>query len=293
MTFLSDSFAGSAFLVLGSPLNAPANPNPTTLVNTPDAETIVPGCDLTVTGTSVNLTWDLQGSQNLSGSSKQVTWRVRRDNLTGTVLASIARNGTTDSSLGNDPGVTWVSNFTDASPTTGHYVLTVEGTGVAVTPVWMSRSFFTATGSLPSTAGFTTEAGEPLTMPIAATAWAKFQPAISGVYQVDTIGSSFDTGLAVYSGSTLGALTLLASDNNSGPSSTSVVTPHLTGGVTYMVQVGSGSGTAAGTLALTVTTLGYDMVLPDPVYLLETYGSVTAGLLKGRSTAASDALPGA
>ena len=294
-TVLSDSFLSGGLVQVGGTLaSTGSNLAPLALVGNPDAETIVPGCDITVTpGATVPLTWDVMGSQNAGGQGKTITWRVRRDNLAGAVLATISRNATIDSSAGNDSGMTWVSSFTDVSPTTGHYVLTSEGTGAAITTVWMSRSYFIVTGALPSTSAFTTETGEPLTMPVAKTGWVRFQPTQSGYYQFDTIGSSFDTGLAVYTGTALTALTLGGSDNDSGGSGTSKLVAHLTGGVIYAIQIGSGTGTAAGTLTMAVTATGFDAALVDPLFFAVAQVTAGAGLTKGRSTAANDALPGA
>jgi hypothetical protein len=240
------------------------------------------------------MTYDLQGSQNAGGQNKQVTWRVRRDNLAGAVIVnSGSKAATIDSSAGNDSGFAFSGSFTDSSPTTGHYVLTSEGTGAAVTTTFIARSVFTITGAGPSTSTFTTETGEPLTMPVAKTGWVRFQPIQGGYYQFDTIGSSFDTGLAVYTGTALTALTLVGSDNDSGGSGTSKLIAHLTGGVIYSVQIGSGSGTAAGTLSLTVTAVGYDAALVDPLFFAAVQVTAGTGLLKGRSSAANDAQPGA
>lgn len=289
---LADDFLAGGFFT-SSLQSSASDATPTTLKSNPDAETVITGCDLTVSpGTSVALTWDLMASQNAGGQGKQVTYRIRRDNLSGTVLSSIAKNATIDSSSGNDSGMAWVSNYTDSSPTTGHYVLTTEGTGAAITTVFISRSYFTVAGGNPSTAGFTTETSEPLTMPIAATGWARFKPTISGYYTFSTVGSSFDTGLAVYSGSVLSSLTLLGSDNNSGASSTSIVTVHLTAGTVYVVQAGSGSGTATGTLALTATVAGYDGALASPIAIAGAPVVATGWLIKGRSSKTQDALAG-
>jgi len=289
---LADKFLAGGLVSLGTLASAASNPNPNTLISQPPAETVIPGCDQqVVAGTSVALAWDLQSSQNAGGSGKTVTYRLRRDNLAGAVLATIAKNATVDSSGGNDSGMAWASSYSDSSPTTGHYVLTTQATGVATTN-FMAKSVFTTTGAPPSTTGYGTETGEPLTMPVAATGWVRFTPPISGYYQFDTIGTGFDTGLAVYSGTALTALTLLGSDDNSGGSGTSKLTVHLTSGVIYPVQVGAGSGTAAGTLTLTVSSAGYDSSVADPVALVGSYASLAVGLIKGRTTAAADALPG-
>jgi len=289
---LADDFLAGGFITVGSSSTIKTNPNPNTLVTQPAAETILPGCDIqVVAGATVPISWDLQASMNAGGQTKQVTWRLRRDNLSGTILASIVKSATVDSSAGNDSGFAWASSYTDVAPTTGRYVLTSQATAFA-SSVYVAKSVYSVTGAPPSTAGFTTESGEPLTMPVAATGWSRFRPTYTGIYQIDTIGASFDTGLAVYSGSTLGSLTLLASDNNSGGSNTSKLSVHLDAGVIYPIQVGAGSGTATGTVPITVTLLSYDGgTIPQPT-VAATLVAATGWLYKGRSSHAQDALAG-
>jgi hypothetical protein len=105
-----------------------------------------------------------------------------------------------------------------------------------------SQSVVGALGAFGDTATFTTESGEPLTLPVGATGWASFTPTSGGTYQIDTIGSNYDTGLAVYTGSAVNALTLVASDDDSGGSNTSKLTTHLNAGTKYSIQVGIGKG---------------------------------------------------
>jgi hypothetical protein len=107
-----------------------------------------------------------------------------------------------------------------------------------------------------STTGFGTEASEPLTCPVAATAWLTFTPTHDGVYQIDTIGSNYDTGLSVYTGTALANLARLAYDDDSGGSTTSRLVLELIAGVQYYVQAGAGpsAGTTTGALLVSVTS---------------------------------------
>jgi hypothetical protein len=75
------------------------------------------------------------------GVNKQVTFRVRRDNVAGEVLSSWQLTGFTDSKAGNV--ATTNVNVYDDVPTTGVYVFTVQVTlGSANTEVWSaSRQF--------------------------------------------------------------------------------------------------------------------------------------------------------
>jgi hypothetical protein len=106
-----------------------------------------------------------------------------------------------------------------------------------------------------ATGGYTTEASEPLACPVDATAWYTFTPSTDGVYQIDTIGSNFDTGLSVYTGTALANLSRLAFDDDTGGSGTSRLVLELIGGTTYYIQGGAGpsAGTTTGSLVLNVS----------------------------------------
>ncbi|HSX06741.1 MAG TPA: LamG domain-containing protein [Candidatus Saccharimonadia bacterium] len=101
-----------------------------------------------------------------------------------------------------------------------------------------------------TTTAWTTEAGEPGSM--SHTGWATFTPVTTGVYHLATIGSNFDTLLAVYTGTALNNLVLVASDDNSGGSGTSFLTATFTNGTTYYVQVGAQPAGAGGSLSFSL-----------------------------------------
>ncbi len=85
------------------------------------------------------------------------------------------------------------------------------------------------------------------------TLWWKYKPTVSGHYQFNTHGSSFDTVLGVYLGNTPGALTQVACNDDSGIGATSLVGAQLTAGQTYYIVVdGFGSGWNDQVLALNV-----------------------------------------
>lgn len=75
------------------------------------------------------------------------------------------------------------------------------------------------------------------------TLWWKYKPTVSGYYQFNTYGSSFDTVLGVYRGDTPGALTQIGCNDDTLPNNTSILGAQLTGGQTYYIVVdGFGSG---------------------------------------------------
>src|SRR6188768_2399720 len=99
-------------------------------------------------------------------------------------------------------------------------------------------------GTLSTTnADATKEAGEPDHAGFAggASIWFSWTPSFTGTASVDTKGSELDTLLAAYSGSTLGSLTRLASNDDVGTESspTSRICFHVNAGSTYRVAVDS------------------------------------------------------
>lgn len=84
------------------------------------------------------------------------------------------------------------------------------------------------------------------------TAWWKFNPPVDGNVDLDTIGTGFDTVLAVWRGLTLATLVEVASDDDSGGGGTSATSFEVTTGTTYYVQVGGFDDTNVGPITLNV-----------------------------------------
>lgn len=83
------------------------------------------------------------------------------------------------------------------------------------------------------------ESGEPTHDGYVASAsvWWFWQSTVSGPVTISTIGSNFDTLLAVYTGAIINSLTPVASDDESGGNGTSRVNFTATAGVTYVIAV--------------------------------------------------------
>jgi len=88
-------------------------------------------------------------------------------------------------------------------------------------------------------AGATRETGEPRHDGFTGgkSVWWQWTAPASGTVAVNTIGSTFDTVLAVYTGTTLGGLVAIASDDESGGDSMSSLTFNATSGTTYFIAV--------------------------------------------------------
>jgi hypothetical protein len=106
----------------------------------------------------------------------------------------------------------------------------------------------------------TTEPGEPVVLDpscgpnvgtIGRTVWYAVTPAANTTLTIDTLGSSFDTVVAVYTGNTVGSLTRIACNDDAPGVVQSQVTFAATAGTVYRVQVG-GFNSAAGDLVVNV-----------------------------------------
>lgn len=99
--------------------------------------------------------------------------------------------------------------------------------------------------------------------------WWKFVAPVTGTYTVETSGSTTmtgagaDTQLAVYTGLAVGSLTVISSNDDGGPGSTSLLSLPATAGTTYYVAVGSYPYTSvapeanSGPIRLIVTPPGF------------------------------------
>jgi len=87
--------------------------------------------------------------------------------------------------------------------------------------------------------GATTEPGEPGpgNIPFGSSVWLQWQPEASGIASLATAGSSFDTVLAVFTGSQLTNLQLVAANDDGGPDLSSALTFNAVAGTTYYVQI--------------------------------------------------------
>jgi hypothetical protein len=102
-----------------------------------------------------------------------------------------------------------------------------------------------------SNVGATKESGEPSHAgnPGGASVWWKWTAPSNGQMTINTFGSSFDTLLGVYTGSSVGSLTLVASDDDGGDGTQSLVTFNAVSGTTYRIAVDGYSG-ATGNIIL-------------------------------------------
>ncbi|HWY77035.1 MAG TPA: S8 family serine peptidase, partial [Verrucomicrobiae bacterium] len=102
-----------------------------------------------------------------------------------------------------------------------------------------------------TTVGATKEPGEPNHAGNAGgkSIWYSWTAPEAGTFSLDTVGSSFNTLLAVYTGNAVNALTPIASNVGSGSNGTSALTFSAVLGTTYRIAV-DGVGGASGSIVL-------------------------------------------
>ena len=95
-----------------------------------------------------------------------------------------------------------------------------------------------------ATTAATTQAGEPLNCGggMTRTVWFRWVPQASGTATIDTHGSTYDTILAVYTGSAVSNLVRVGCNDQASGTDQSELTLAVTAGTTYHVQVGGFSG---------------------------------------------------
>jgi len=129
------------------------------------------------------------------------------------------------------------------------------------------------TGTLTgSSHGATIETGEPAHAGTGGRSlWFNWTAPSAGEASFDTEGSSFDTVLAVYTGSSVGALTLIAADDDSSLGNTSRVVFTAVAGATYRIALDGRNG-AAGihmlTWGLSSSTVPYVLSHPESANIL-------------------------
>jgi len=102
-----------------------------------------------------------------------------------------------------------------------------------------------------SNVGATWEAGEPFHWQTTGeqSVWWKWQAPASGLVTISTAGSSFDTILAAYTGSSVASLSLVANNDDYGSSVTSQVSFFAAAGTVYQIAV-DGYGLESGSILL-------------------------------------------
>ena len=97
--------------------------------------------------------------------------------------------------------------------------------------------------------------------------WLAWTAPASGVVSVNTLGSDFDTVLAIYTGTNVGNLTPVESDDDSGTNHTSALSFNAVAGTTYRIAIAgylATSGQIGFELELTPSTIVLPVFLSQP-----------------------------
>ncbi|PYJ00084.1 MAG: hypothetical protein DME25_21515 [Verrucomicrobia bacterium] len=198
------------------------------------------------------------GSSSVSVSGCTTTWSV-----TGCPSWITIQSG------GTGPMTVSVSALANTATTTRSATLTVAGSAFTVSqaaasaptaPVNDPLANATTESGTPvtvtgSNVGGTKEAGEPAIAGNCggASVWWSWTAPSAGTATISTAGSSFDTLLGVFTGSSVSALTLVAqNDDAGGGPTTSLVTFNAVSGTTYKIAVDGYNG-AQGNINLSVS----------------------------------------
>ncbi|MDZ4401931.1 pre-peptidase C-terminal domain-containing protein [Prosthecobacter sp.] len=207
------------------------------------------------------------------------------------------------------------SGMTDSGVATTSYTISIPS-GPANNN-FGSRMTITSAGGVVSgsNANATKESGEPSHASNAGgrSVWWTWTPSASGRATISTAGSSFDTLLAVYTGSAVSALTPvpLGSNDDFGSSNTSQINIAVTAGVAYQIAVDGFSG-SSGSISLTVTTetpvvlllhgmnsdpFTWNSFISDPAYfnyapyIVPSVPTIYAGVIQGQGFPPQPATP--
>jgi Ca2+-binding RTX toxin-like protein len=285
----NDNFANAWAIGTGSGVSGHTNVGATTQTG----EQLV--CGPATMGATVWYSMTVSANSSVTVDTQGADFDTILAVYTGSSLGSLSRVTCNDDIGGGDH--TSSVNFSAVPGTT--YWIQVGGYGgaaglfnlnVARTPTGPSApsndNFANAwpAGTTPSwtqpTAAATTQANEWLacgTSTMGATVWYSMTVAANSSVTVDTRGSSFDTILSVYTGSTLATLSRVAChDDISGTDYDSSVTFSAVPGITYWIQIG-GYGGEVGTLTLNIARTGTATPLCGglPATILGTAGNDT------------------
>ena len=235
-------------------------------------------------GYSLNASKEVGEPNHVSAGGRSVWWtwtapanaRVTLDTLgssfdtllavyTGNSVSNLALVTSDDDSAGN-----FKSRVSFAANGGTTYQIAVDGFNaaggsivlnfVALPPNDTFTNSVPISGSSVSVAGFnvnaTKEPGEPNHYTVGGkSVWWSWTAPADATVTIDTIGSSFDTLLAVYLGNSVTNLAVIASDDDSGGATRSRVTFGAIGGTTYRIAVDGYSG-ASGTILLNLAAGG-------------------------------------
>ena len=209
------------------------------------AASATPTCTLTASPTSVSAGGTSLLTASCSPAATSYTWTG--GTCTGTTSASCTVTPST-TTIYTVAGVNASGSGTAASAT-----VTVNPPTGTANDNFANRIAITSTVTTGSNVGASKEAGEPNHVSSGGkSVWWTWTAPSSATVTINTAGSSFDTLLAVYTGTAVNALTLVASNDDAGGTMQSSVSISAIAGQTYQIAVDGYYG-ASGSISLNVS----------------------------------------
>jgi hypothetical protein len=219
-----------------------------------------------VGGKSVWYRWRAPGTGNVQVQTAGSSYDTLLAVYTGDTVGALSPVASNDNGLPNG-----ASALTFAATTGTTYQIVIDGRagasgtarlswGMWTTPAPPPHNAFAAPQAVSGIRGHTTpatnagasaEGGEPRHAGLIGgrSVWYRWTPTVGGLATIDTAGSTFDTVLAVYTGSFIATLSPVGANDDGGDALTSRLTFVATAGTTYTIAV-DGFGSATGWIAL-------------------------------------------
>jgi hypothetical protein len=247
--------------------------------------------------TNYTLTVNSSGASDVNISSS--TGHGGTTNYTKTVTSGTSVTLTAPASSGGQTFTDWTGDVTSSNQTisftmNGNKSVTANYTTAVSNDMFANAITISGTSgqTTGSNVGATKESGEPNHAGNSggASVWWNWTASSNGQMTIDTFGSSFDTLLAVYTGTSF-PLTNKASNDDSGGLQSQVVFD-VNAGTIYRIAV-DGYGGATGNITLNWSLILSDTTPPDPnpmTWSIEPYETSTSSISM-TATAASDSSP--
>jgi len=142
------------------------------------------------------------------------------------------------------------------------YVPLIPPNNGCATPTEITDNTFTVSGldttGADTTPGELQESCEFNNAGVSNSVWYSFTPPVDGVLDVDTLGSNYDTVLAVFQGDCATGVEVACNDDTAQNLQSQITGTHLTAGLPYLIKVSDYGGPGGGLLTLHFT------FTPDP-----------------------------
>jgi hypothetical protein len=192
--------------------------------------------------------------QNLNDGSSYTGTRSSTLNVIGATLAKSGDRFRCKANNGVSPSATSNPATLSVRPSPGNddfaNAITLAGTAIRAVGTNTFANF---------------QAGEPLHagIPGGHSVWWKWQASEDSQVRANTLGSSFDTLLAIYTGDSVTQLSAITANDDSGGTWTSAVTFFAQKGITYYIAV-DGHGGATGLVSLNVDIIYAPVIVSQP-----------------------------